>query len=265
MHRSPQALQSLTGSSFDLSDKVALITGSSRGIGAAMARTFAANGATVALHASSPSERAESMHKELQATGAKTELFYADLGHDSASETLIGAVEQSLGKIDILVLNASVQWRQNWREASREAFDNQMRVNLGSCLEMIQKVAPSMEARGWGRILTLGSVQQDRPTPALPVYAASKAALMNLVRAIALDLAPSGVTVNCLSPGLIATDRNEVVRDTPEKLREIMKKVPVGFVGQPEDCAAAALLLCSEAGRYITGADWRIDGGWGLS
>lgn len=251
--------------SFDLGGKVALITGSSRGIGASIARSFAAAGATVALHASGPGERAEAMRRELTESGAPVDLFFADLAADGAAEALLTAVTSTLGPVDILVLNASVQWRQNWREATREAFDQQIRVNLGSCMELIQGTAPEMERRGWGRILTLGSVQQDQPVPAMPVYAATKAALMNMVRSIALDLAPAGVTVNCISPGLIATDRNEVVRDTPEKLRDIMKKVPVGFVGQPEDCAAAALLLCSEAGRYTTGADWRIDGGWSLA
>jgi len=250
---------------FSLKGRKALVTGSSRGIGLAIAAALSRQGAEVCLHASASGERLDSAVNELRAGGGRVESLSGDLGDPAVPGRLIREATEKLGGLDILVLNASVQIRASWREAERDQFLQQMQVNVWSCLDMIQRAAPAMAERGWGRILTLGSVQQDRPAPPLPVYAASKAALMNLVRSIALDLAPSGVTVNNLSPGLIETDRNLMVRDTPEKQAQLLRRVPVGFMGQPEDCVGAALVLCSDAGRYVTGADWRVDGAWGLT
>ncbi|MEX2606537.1 MAG: SDR family oxidoreductase [Kiritimatiellia bacterium] len=248
-----------------LKARKALVTGSSRGIGLAIADALSRQGAEVCVHASAPGERLESAVNSLRSNGGRVESVSGDLSDPAVPARLIRETEDKLGPLDILVLNASLQIRAGWREAKREEFIQQMQVNVWSCLDMIQQAAPGMAERGRGRILTLGSVQQDRPAPPLPVYAASKAALMNLVRSIALDLAPSGVTVNNLSPGLIETDRNLMVRDTPDKQAQLLRRVPVGFMGQPEDCVGAALVLCSDAGRYVTGADWRVDGAWGLT
>lgn len=253
-------------SSRGLLDRSALVTGSSRGIGKAIAEGLRRCGASVMLHASSMDERLEEAAVELAAIDAPGRIasVAANLADPAAPQILCDTTRAALGRIDILVLNASVQIRNHWLDVTAEEFDMQVAVNVRSSLCLMQQAVPEMKAAGWGRVLTLGSVQQDRPAPPLPVYAATKAALMNLVRTTALDLAPHGITVNCLSPGLIETDRNLVVRDTPEKLAAILERVPVGFVGQPGDCVGAALLLCSDAGRYVTGADWRIDGGWGL-
>jgi glucose 1-dehydrogenase len=139
-----------------------------------------------------------------------------------------------------------------------------MDVNFGSCLWLIQRFAPVMQGEKWGRILTIGSVQQVRPHPEMLVYSATKSALVNLVRSLASQLASQGVTINNLAPGAIATGRNEEVLANEDYRKQVLSKIPVGFVGEPQDCAGLALLLCSEAGRYITGQDFYVDGGMSL-
>jgi NAD(P)-dependent dehydrogenase (short-subunit alcohol dehydrogenase family) len=121
-----------------------------------------------------------------------------------------------------------------------------------------------MEAKRWGRILTIGSVQQVKPHPELLIYSATKLALVNLVRSLAPQLAPKGVTINNLAPGAIATGRNADVLANEEYRRKVLAKIPLGYVGEPQDCAGLALVLCSDAGRYITGADFCVDGGMSL-
>jgi NAD(P)-dependent dehydrogenase (short-subunit alcohol dehydrogenase family) len=121
-----------------------------------------------------------------------------------------------------------------------------------------------MQGRRWGRILTIGSVQQVRPHPAMLVYSATKSALVNLVRNLAPQLAPDGITVNNLAPGAIVTGRNEQVLADETYRRQVLAKIPAGYIGEPGDCAGLAVLLCSEAGRYITGQDLFVDGGMGL-
>ncbi len=167
-----------------------------------------------------------------------------------------------MGYVDILVLNASVQFRRRWDEPiSRDEFDQQVVVNLRSAYELIQLLAPSMIERQWGRIVTVGSVQQYRPSPAMPPYAALKAALENLARNLAKQLAPHGVTVNNLSPGVIATERNAAVLEDTAYRQRVLDAIPMHRMGEADECAGAALLLCSPAGSYITGIDLPVDGG----
>ena len=121
-----------------------------------------------------------------------------------------------------------------------------------------------MRAQKWGRIVTVGSVQQNRPNTAMIVYAASKSAQLNMVRTLAVQLSAEGITVNNLAPGCIETIRNVEALSDPAYRKKIENVIPVGFIGQPDDLAGAALLLCSDAGRYITGADFLVDGGMSL-
>ena len=167
-------------------------------------------------------------------------------------------------QIDILVLNASIQIRKPWNEVTIEEFDAQMRVNVRASLELIQCCVPHMEAAHWGRIVTLGSVQQARPSKQMIVYAASKAAQMNIVTNLAWLLGSKGITVNNLAPGVIGTVRNQEVLANPTFKTNIEKHIPVGYIGEPNDLASMALLLCNDAGRYISGADIFVDGGMRL-
>ncbi len=241
---------------FDLKGKKALVTGSTQGIGYAIARAFAEAGAEVYVHCSRDLEKAQKIAKEIGACGALT----ADLSEDGAAERIFAVT----GALDILVTNASVQYRRPWNEIGNDEFETQVQVNLKSTLDLMQKYAEPMKEKGWGRILTVGSVQQSRPHKDMAVYAATKCAVMSLVRNVGKQLAPYGVTVNNLSPGVIATPRNEAALSDPDYCARALAGIPAGYAGEAADCAGAALLLCSDAGRYIVGVDLVVDGGMQL-
>lgn len=242
---------------FDLEGKRALVTGSSQGIGKAVAAMLAKCGAEVIVHGSSSEEKCRKAAAEM--TG-KTKIAVADLSQADCAEKLYAQT----GDVDILVLNASVQVRKPWLEITQEEFDLQINTNLKASLLLMQRYAPYMCERRWGRILLVGSVQQYKPHRDMAVYAASKCAQMSLVKNLAGQLAPFGVTVNNLSPGVIATPRNTDALSDPVYSKKVLAGIPLGYAGEAEDCAGAALLLCSEEGRYITGTDLIVDGGMQL-
>jgi glucose 1-dehydrogenase len=249
---------------FDLSGRAALVTGSSRGIGKAIALALAEYGADVAVHCASAVTQAQRVRDEIEARGRRSAVIRADLTQHDAPLRMFEELTAALGPIDILTLNASVQIRKPWQEITHAEFDRQMAINVRASLNLVQLIAPTMIERGWGRILTVGSVQQEVPNPEMIAYAASKAAQLNMVRNLAKQLASHGVTVNNLAPGVIDTDRNAEALSDPA-YREIVEGwIPAGYIGQAQDCVGAALLLCSNAGRYITGADLFVDGGMRL-
>ena len=250
--------------SFRLAGRIALVTGSSRGIGAALARGLAAAGADVAIHCAGRREDAEQVARDIKALGRKVAVLPADLADGDAPRRLCEGVGAALGPLDILVLNASVQLPEPWAKVSRENVDRQVTVNWRSSFELIQLAAPSMLERGWGRILTLGSVQEIHPHPDMVVYAATKCAQASLVRSLARQFASRGVTVNNLAPGVIPTERSAARLADPAYAERVRAAIPAGCFGTPEDCVGAALLLCSEAGRYITGQSIYVDGGMSL-
>lgn len=250
--------------SFKLNGKTALVTGSSQGIGKGIAIALAEYGADIVLHYRGNREEAEEVAEEIKKSGAKTFIVQADISKDNGAEELIKAVEKLDLKPDILVLNASVQVPKVWLEVTAEDFDEQVNANFKSSLKLMQHFAPQMAERGWGRILTIGSVQQIKPHPSMIVYAATKSAVLNMVKNVAMQLADKGVTVNNLAPGVIGTAR--IDEDVPEAEERINKRLetPSGQIGEPQDCAAMAVLLCSEAGRFITGQNIFVDGGMSL-
>lgn len=242
---------------FDLSGKKALVTGSTQGIGFAVAKLLADCGAEVIIHGATSEEKCR---KAAVRIGGKTRIAVANLADSDCAEKLY----RQTGDVDILVLNASVQVRKHWDEITSEEFELQIHTNLQASLMLIQKYAKHMQAQGWGRIVTVGSVQEYKPHKDMAVYAASKCAQMSLVQNLAKQLAPYRVTINNLCPGVIATPRNEAVLADPEYASAVMAGIPLGFAGTAEDCAGAALLLCSEEGRYITGSEIIVDGGMHL-
>ena len=246
--------------SFDLTGKRALVTGSSRGIGKAIARILGQAGATVYIHGSRPSPALDTTLGEFREAGIAAVGCHADIGDSAANRRLVAET----GPVDILVLNASVQVKAKWPEIDAEQFASQVNTNLRSTVELIQGFAPAMLEKRWGRIVVVGSVNQDRQHPELAVYAATKSAGLNLCRNFARQFAPSGVTVNNLAPGVIDTDRNAEALANPLYRQQVLDKIPSGIIGTPEDCAGLALALCSEAGRYITGQNIYIDGGMTL-
>lgn len=249
---------------FRLDGRRALVTGAPRGIGRSIALALAECGADVAINYARSRELAEQAAAEAAAFGVKAVAIQAELGQPGAAHDLYARTVEALGGIDILVHNASVQYRRAWAEIPPEEFDHQIAVNLRAMFELTQLAVPPMCERRWGRVLMVGSVQQAKPHPEMMVYAGTKMAQLSMARNLALRVAPYGVTVNNLAPGAIETYRNEEVLSDPGNRARIESRIPLGRVGQPDDLAAAALLLCSDAGRYITGADLFVDGGLGI-
>lgn len=249
---------------FDLTGKTALVTGSSRGIGRAFVLGLAEQGANVVVHCVGNLDTAYQVAHEAREFGVQAHVVQADLSHEHAAHDLFRQSEEMLEHLDILVLNAAVNTRTNWLDITREDYEWQMSVNFRSALELIQKAVPGMMNRNWGRIVTIGSIQQAKPLPTMLVYAASKYAQLNMVRNLAKQLGKHNITVNNLAPGVIVTDRNRDALADPEYHQIVLDQIPVGFFGEAEDCVGALLLLCSDAGQYITGIDLFVDGGMQL-
>ncbi len=249
---------------FDLSGKRALVTGASRGIGRALALGLARAGADVAVHYASSRTVGDEVAAEIRALGRRSVSIAKNLRDADCAQVIWEAVEEAFGAADILVLNASQQIARPWEQISAEEFDLQMDVNVRSSMLLIQKAVPAMRLSGWGRILTIGSVQERKPHPDMLVYSASKAAQTAMAQSLAVQLAPEGITVNNLAPGVILTDRNADAYADAAYRDKVTGMIPAGYWGMPEDCVGAALLLCSGAGRYITGHNLFVDGGKAL-
>lgn len=250
--------------SFNLTGRRALVTGSSRGIGAAIAVALAEAGADVVVNYAGNREAALEVSGKIQSLGRRSAAIAADLANPDTPRNLLEAARAELGGLDILVSNVSIQHAEPWRSVSRSHFDAQVTTNWRSAFEMIQLVAPAMIERKWGRLLTIGSVQEAVPHPDMVVYSALKAAQTLMVKNFAKQFAPHGVTVNNLAPGVINTDRSRARLTEQAYIDKVLSRIPAGHIGEAEDCAGAALLLCSEAGRYITGQNLFVDGGMSL-
>lgn len=237
--------------------KTAFVTGSSRGIGRAIAKRLAADGYKVILHGVSESNHIKELKNIIEREGGVAEIATADLCSIEATKGLFEAVSNA----DVLVLNASVQYRRPWQEISVKECYDQLNCNFVSSMLLIQAAVPHMKENGWGRIITVGSVQEAKPHPDMLVYSSSKAAQTNMMRSLSLQLARDGITVNNVAPGVIYTDRNVEALSDPEYAKKVTESIPVGFYGEPEDCAGIVSLLCSDEGRYITGQSIYVDGG----
>lgn len=241
---------------FDLSGKTALVTGATQGIGHEIAYLLAEHGAKVFVNGSTSMEKCEAACKTVK----NAVPVLADLTKTEDIDALV----RKTGGVDILVLNASVQYKRAWDEFSEEEFDKQFNLNVKSSYLLMQKYVPFMKEKGFGRIVTVGSVNQYNNHPELLLYGATKAALKKLSDGMALSLAPYGITVNNIAPGAIQTPRNEAVLSDSESAKAVNAKIPLGYAGKPSDIAPAVLLLCSDEGRYITGSEIIIDGGMHL-
>lgn len=240
---------------FNLKNKKALVTGATQGIGYAIARCLADAGATVYLGGQNP-QKVKAAAASISGSAAAV----CDLGRPDCAEQLYAIT----GDVDILVLNASIQFRKPWDAITDEEFDRQIAVNFKSSVKLIQAYTPHMKQQGWGRIVTIGSVQERKPHKDMLIYAASKAAQTNMVINLAKQLAPFGITVNNVAPGVIETPRNYDALADEAYRQQVLNGIPCGYTGEPIDCAGQVLLLCSDAGRYITGENIFIDGGMKL-
>ena len=245
---------------YSLYGKKALVTGSSRGIGSAIALELARGGADVIVHCSKPGAKADNIADQIKSMGRKSEVIVADLTNP---EKTIELAERAAG-VDILVLNASMQIRKPWQEITVSEYIMQTNCNYLSSLLLIQRLSVPMQKKKWGRIVAIGSVQERKPHPQMLVYSSSKCAQTGLVQSLAVQLAKDGITVNTVAPGVIYTDRNIEALSNPEYAKQVTDSIPAGFYGQKEDIAGTVRLLCSDFGRYITGQNIFIDGGKSL-
>ena len=257
---------------FDVSGRAAFVTGASRGIGRAIAMALAEHGADVAINHTSAfdaevgfPDAAEAFVDEARSRGARAFAIEGDLSVDGAVLDVYDRAAAALGRVDILVSNANIQIPRPFEEVTVEQIDLQCRMNYRVPIQLLQRALPPMAERGWGRVLTLGSVQQANPIIELAVYAGLKSAQYNLVVNLSRRYVKSGVTINNLSPGLIETDRNRFRRRNEADWQAMIERTsPMGRAGLPEDLVGAALLLCSDAGSFITGTNVNVTGGGDL-
>ncbi len=245
-----------------LNGKRALVTGAGTdGIGRACALALGAAGAQVALHHLDQREQAEAAAREITARGARAVVLQGDFRDPAEARRVVRDAQAALGSIDIVVCAAAMLLRKPALETEDSDWARLHAINLQAYFATAQEAARSMVARGWGRIIMISSVNQWTPGIGLVAYASAKAGVMQLGRSLALELAPSGVTVNLIAPGTIETDFNRAALADPGYRRQKMDLIPMGRIGRPEDVAAAALFLASDAASYITGTSITVDGG----
>lgn len=237
--------------------KKALITGSSKGIGRAIAIALAKDGYELYVHCASNIGKAQEVVKEIEKDGGKAQFIQADFREPEEVKRLYDIAEEA----DVLILNASIQYKKKWETITLADCNDQLNCNFVASLMLIQKAVSHMKENGWGRIITVGSVQETKPHPDMLVYSASKAAQTNMVKSLSLQLAKDGITVNNVAPGVIYTERNFEALADPVYAQKVRDSIPAGYYGEAEDCVGIVRLLCSEEGRYITGQSIYVDGG----
>lgn len=245
---------------FSLKGKVALVTGSSRGLGAAIAVAFAEAGANVAVHGSS--QAPASTQKRVAKTGMDSIALAGDVGDAEVCKRLVEETVQHFGTIDILVNNAGIIRRSPAVEHSEEDWKALIDVNLSSVFRLTQHAGRHMLAKGAGKIINIASLLTFQGGIFVPSYAAAKGGVGQLTKAFANEWASKGVNVNAIAPGYMATDNTEALQKNPERARQILERIPAGRWGEPEDLAGAAVFLASSASNYIHGHVLVVDGGW---
>ena len=240
--------------------KSALITGSSRGIGRAVARELAHQGWAVGINYLTRRDKAQELVEELTGEGCQAAAFQADVADSAAVEEMVRQLTQTFGPVELVVNNAGVAGQSLFQDISDEMWNRYLAVNLGGARNIIKAVLPHMISEKRGCIVNISSIWGQRGASCEVAYACTKAAIIALTRSLAMELAPSGIRVNCVAPGVINTDMVQVLgQDT---LDDLARETPLGRLGTPEDIAAAAAFLASERAGFITGQVLTVDGGF---
>jgi NAD(P)-dependent dehydrogenase (short-subunit alcohol dehydrogenase family) len=245
----------------DLKGRTAVITGGSRGLGEAMAKALVGEGAQIALVARDRA-RLERVRDDITVSGGVAELFVADVTRENEVAKLADDIKARFGSPQILINSAGINLRKSLVDFTLEEFRSVLDASLISTFLMCRAFVPGMEGTGYGRILNMSSIMSHVSLAGRTAYSSAKAALLGLTRALALELAADGITVNGISPGPIATDMNLPLMNNPEVNAQFMANLPVGRWGKVEEVGALACYLCSDAAGFITGTDILIDGGW---
>lgn len=246
---------------FSLDNKVAVITGGNRGLGRSMALALADAGADIVIVGRNE-EKNNEVVEEIREKGRKAVSFPTDLRDISAINNMVEEVIQEFGRLDVLVNNAGVSHTQFALDISESDWDKVMDLNVKSLFFCCQAAGRVMKRQGNGKIINLASVAGAVGDLGIATYTASKAAVINLTRSLALEWVRYGIQVNAIGPAYIETDMNSEALSNPKVLNKIVKKTPMKRLGEPDELAGAVILLASDASSYITGQTIFVDGGW---
>ena len=241
-------------------EKIAIITGASRGIGRAVAARLAREGYAVCINYLERQDMAQSLRAQLETEGCRAMCWQADVADKAAVEAMAAAVRQRFGPISLLVSNAGVAGQMQIQDVTEAQWDRYFAVNVKGAYNAVQAVLPDMLHAHAGAIVTVSSMWGLRGASCEVVYSATKAALIGLTRSLAMELAPSGIRVNCVAPGVIDTDMVQVLGR--ETLEELARTTPLGRLGTPEDIAGAVAWFASDAASFVTGQVLTADGGF---
>jgi NAD(P)-dependent dehydrogenase (short-subunit alcohol dehydrogenase family) len=247
---------------FRLDGRVALITGGGRGLGRAIAQAYAEAGASVALTSRDADMAAACAHELSRDTGSRCIGFALEVRDPKSIAEAVSRTIDSLGGLHILVNNAGVNIRESITELQDESWETVIDTNLTGAMRCSRAVAEHLEAQRWGRIVNVASMLAFVGLPQRASYCSSKGGMLGLTRAMALDLAQHAVTVNALCPGPFRTEINRPILNDPAYLKEFLRQVPLGRLGETPELMGAALFLASEASSFVTGSALFVDGGW---
>ncbi|MBN8940952.1 MAG: 3-oxoacyl-[acyl-carrier-protein] reductase [Rhizobiales bacterium] len=243
---------------FDLTGKTALVTGATGGIGGAVAAALHARGATVALSGT----RREKLDELAAALGERTHVLPTNLSSIEEVEALVPAAEKAMGQLDILVNNAGITRDNLFIRMKDEEWDQVIAVNLSASFRLTRAATKLMMRKRWGRIVSITSVVGVTGNPGQGNYAASKAGIIGMSKALAAEVASRNVTVNCVAPGFIETAMTDVLNDKQKET--ILTRVPAGRLGRANEIAAAVVYLASEEAAYVTGQTLHVNGGMAM-